>query len=91
MICTGRCGTTCETGRAGGRRLRTGNCWTDPVPVPVPDPGEVERIGMHGDPSCVRCRAGVDQALVGLGDRYPEYLVGILYWAGPATGTPHHL
>ncbi len=45
------------------------------------DPAEVERIGMHGDPGCVSCRAGVDQVLAGLGHRYVEVLAGNLYWA----------
>jgi hypothetical protein len=49
------------------------------------DAGMVERVGMHGNPRCVRCRASVDQALAALaaGD-VDELLVGTLWWAGPS-------
>jgi len=49
------------------------------------DPAVVEERGMHGNPGCVTCRAGVDQALAHLADQRRELLVGVLYWAGGPT------
>ncbi len=48
------------------------------------DPKVVEELGMHGDPSCASCRAGVDAALVALmeSEGKEELLVGTLHWTG---------
>jgi hypothetical protein len=47
------------------------------------DPAFVEETGMHGNPSCVRCRGDMDQTLAWMAE-HPgdELLVGVLYWAG---------
>lgn len=50
------------------------------------DPAVVDQLGMHGDPTCRRCREGTDEALRLLAaGTYPELLVGVLYYAGEAT------
>jgi hypothetical protein len=51
------------------------------------DPAFVEETGMHGDPSCVRCRMFMDQTLAWMAERPGEELfVGVLYWAGGGAG-----
>lgn len=51
--------------------------------VVTADPKVIEARGIH-DAACTQCRAGVDRALVELGAKPQEMLVGRLYWAGPA-------